>query len=395
MPVHNALHETLITRVFAPMNTDIKIEAATSGLASQFPSSGRVFVQRAVGELRAGRSVFLRSGREGLIVVAAEMLGGTCIADSPVASFEGLGLILPAPRLNHLGIASDTPAHVSLAGLSGSEIDALLIAVNPTLPAIKHRPAARLEAIALELVKRAFLLPAALIRPSENEDLADLVKVEASAVENFHDDAARDLKIAARTKIPLADVADAEIVVFNGGDGLHDQVAIIVGQPDPKLPVLTRLHSACLTGDLFGSLKCDCGEQLRLAVREIMAAGGGVLLYLDQEGRGIGLLNKIRAYSLQELGHDTLDADTILGYGPDERRYGVASAMLKLLGFKSVVLMTNNPDKISALEDYGVKVLGHRRLMGRVNPHNESYLATKAHRAGHLLDTLGLQVAEK
>lgn len=373
------------------MNTDIKIEAAASGLASGFPSAGRVFVQRAIVELRAGRSVLLRSGRDGLIVVAAEKLGGSRIAAGTAAP----SLILPAPRLTCLGVTSDTPAHVSLAGLSGDEIDAMLIAVNPTLPAIEHRPATPLETIALELVKRAFLLPAAVIRPSDSEDHADLVKVDAAAVENFHDDAARDLTIAARTNIPLADVADAEIVVFQGGDGLHDQVAIVVGQPDPKLPVLTRLHSACLTGDLFGSLKCDCGEQLRLAVREITAAGGGVLLYLDQEGRGIGLLNKIRAYSLQKFGHDTLDADAILGYGPDERRYGIASAMLKLLGFNSVVLMTNNPDKIMALEDHGVKVLGHRRLMGRVNPHNEVYLTTKAHRAGHLLDTLGLQVAGK
>src|SRR5690606_33344825 len=117
---------------------------------------------------------------------------------------------------------------------------------------------------------------------------------------------------------------------------LRDQVAVLVGAPDPMQPVLTRLHSACLTGDLFGSLKCDCGDQLRRAVGEMAAEGGGVLLYLDQEGRGIGLLNKMRAYGLQELGHDTLDADAVLGYGPDERRYEVAGAMLALLGFRRI-----------------------------------------------------------
>ena len=122
-------------------------------------------------------------------------------------------------------------------------------------------------------------------------------------------------------------------MVFRGGDGLREQLAIIVGKPDPATPVLTRLHSACLTGDLFASLKCDCGDQLRMAVGEIAAAGSGVLLYLDQEGRGIGLLNKMRAYGLQELGHDTLDADAVLGYGPDEQRYAVAGAMLALLGY--------------------------------------------------------------
>ncbi|MDX2143526.1 MAG: GTP cyclohydrolase II RibA [Rhodospirillaceae bacterium] len=335
----------------------------------------------------------LRAKGDGLIVAAAEMLGGSRLAALHAEGSGAAGLVLPAPRLAHLDLASDTPAHMSLAGLSGAEIDSLLIDVKPVLPKIEQRPARPLEATALELVKRAYLLPAAMVQPSTSEDHLDLAHVDAAAVEHFHDDAARDLAIAARTHIPLADVEDAEIVVFHGGDGLHDQVAIVVGQPDPTRPVLTRLHSACLTGDLLGSLKCDCGEQLRLAVREIAATGGGVLLYLDQEGRGIGLANKIRAYGLQEQGHDTLDADAILGYGPDERRYGVASAMLKLLGYRDIVLLTNNPGKISALADYGIHVLGHRRLMGSVNPHNEVYLTTKAQRAGHLLGKLGLRVA--
>ncbi len=195
--------------------------------------------------------------------------------------------------------------------------------------------------------------------------------------------------IAARTRVPLAEATDAEFVIFRGGDGLHDQVAIVIGEPNPHQPVLTRLHSACLTGDLFASLKCDCGDQLRMAVGEIAAAGSGVLLYLDQEGRGIGLLNKMRAYGLQELGHDTMDADAVLGYGPDERRYSVAGAMLALLGFRRITLMTNNPGKITALEDFGVDVVGHQRILGAVNPHNHNYLKTKARRAGHMLDEIG------
>jgi GTP cyclohydrolase II len=374
------------------MNTDITIVPAASPMARRFPNSGRLSVQRAIVELRVGRPVLLRGERDTLIVGAAEMLGGARIAAWHAAA-GSLGLILPAPRLAHLGIACDTPAHVALAGCSGDDIDAMLIALNPASRTIEHRPAAPLEATALDLVKRAFLLPAVVVELLAGENQADMLAVDAHAVENFHDDSARYLMIAARTHIPLSDVADAEMVVFRGGDGLHDQVAILVGQPDPQQPVLTRLHSACLTGDLFRSLKCDCGDQLRLAVREIAAAGGGVLLYLDQEGRGIGLLNKIRAYGLQELGHDTLDADAVLGYGPDERRYGVACAMLKLLGFQRVELLTNNPGKIAALEGYGVSVVGHRRLMGNVNPHNEVYLTTKARRAGHLLDKLGLRVA--
>jgi GTP cyclohydrolase II len=274
-----------------------------------------------------------------------------------------------------------------------AEIESLLIGVKPMLPKIEERQAGSLESVALDLVKHAYLLPAAIVHTGSRDDHSDLVQVDAIAVQNFHNDSARDLGIATRTQIPLADAENAEIVVFRGGDGLHDQVAIVVGQPKPSQPVLTRLHSACLTGDLLGSLKCDCGEQLRRAVREITASGGGVLLYLDQEGRGIGLVNKIRAYCLQGQGHDTLEADAILGYGPDERRYGVAAAMLKLLGYREILLMTNNPEKISALADYGIRVLGHQRLMGTVNQHNEVYLTTKAQRAGHLLGKLGLRVA--
>ena len=271
----------------------------------------------------------------------------------------------------------------------------MLLAVGPTVPVVPLRPASEVEAAALELVKRAYLLPAAFVLPADAMTNPAMIEVAATAVEGFHELAARDLSIAARTRVPLADTADAEFVVFRGGDGLHDQLAIVVGQPDPDKPALTRLHSACLTGDLFGSLKCDCGDQLRLAISEIASEGAGVLLYLDQEGRGIGLLNKMRAYGLQELGHDTVDADAVLGYGPDERRYEVAGAMLALLGFKKIVLMTNNPGKITALESFGVDVVGHRRLIGPVNPHNHNYLTTKAERAGHMLGEIIRQSGRK
>jgi len=377
-------------------NEDVKIGTVDGDLARWFGNPGRLSVQRAIAELRAGRPVKLVGARNSLTVAAAEMLGGVRIAEWHTATGGAPGLILPAPRLEHLGIMTAGPAYLTLGRLSGDDIDAVLMAVDPKVPAVEHRPADALETAALDLVKRAYLLPAAVVLPATDDSDVAMVEVSPEAVIGFHDQSARDLTIAARTRVPLADAANAEFVVFRGGDGLHDQVAIVVGRPDPQRPVLTRLHSACLTGDLFASLKCDCGDQLRLAVQEIAAAGGGVLLYLDQEGRGIGLLNKMRAYGLQELGHDTLDADAVLGYEPDERRYEVAGSMLALLGFRQVMLMTNNPGKITALENFGVNVVGHRRLIGNVNPHNHNYLSTKAHRAGHLLDGLGRQfVANK
>ena len=169
--------------------------------------------------------------------------------------------------------------------------------------------------------------------------------------------------------------------------GLLEHVALIVGDPAhwPDVPAL-RMHSACLTGDLFGSLRCDCGEQLRSAVSTIGEEGGGILLYLAQEGRGIGLANKLRAYGLQDSGLDTVDADRLLGFGADERRYEVAAAMLADLDIPRVRLMTNNPGKIAALERNGIEIAGREAVHGALNPHNDRYLTAKAERAGHWLD---------
>ena len=337
---------------------------AEEGLASWLGDPGRLSVQRAIGELRAGRPVRLQAGGgKSQIVAAAETMGGERLAEWQEKFNAKPALVLPAPRLRHLGFVATNASHLSLAGLSAADIDAMLFAVSPTLPTIPQRAADVHESIALELVKLAYMLPAAVILPDTSSHDSSLVVVDAKSVENFHDNSAKELSIAARAFVPLAE-AD---------------------QADPSRPVLTRLHSACLTGDLFASLKCDCGDQLRIAISEIAETGGGVLLYLDQEGRGIGFVNKMRAYGLQQLGHDTLEADAVLGYGPDERRYAVASAMLSLLKFPQVILMTNNPEKLKALESFGISVTGHRRLLGSVNPHNLSYLTTKAKNAGHML----------
>jgi GTP cyclohydrolase II len=196
------------------------------------------------------------------------------------------------------------------------------------------------------------------------------------------------LEIVSRARVPLAGDIETTFVVFRAEPGLRDQVAIVVGEPDPDTAVALRLHSACLTGDLFGSLRCDCGDQLRQSVRRLAAEGGGILLYLDQEGRGTGIRNKMRAYALQDEGFDTIDADALLGYGADERRYELAAGMLLRLGFRRVHLLTNNPDKVAALRRAGIDVEGRQPLNGMVTPENRRYLSTKARRAGHLLDEL-------
>jgi GTP cyclohydrolase II len=162
-------------------------------------------------------------------------------------------------------------------------------------------------------------------------------------------------------------------------------LALVIGDPDRRAPVLVRLHSACLTGDVLGSLKCDCGPQLHAALAAIAGhPGGGILLYLQQEGRGIGLINKLRAYALQDQGFDTVDANTRLGFEPDERDFTLAAAMLAQLGVGAVSLLTNNPQKVAGLAAHGLSVTRVAHSMAP-NPHNLAYLDTKRDRQGHLL----------
>jgi GTP cyclohydrolase II len=196
--------------------------------------------------------------------------------------------------------------------------------------------------------------------------------------------AARSLRMVSQTRLPLNDAENTKLLAFRPFDGGHEHFAIVVGEPNTTEPVLIRLHSECFTGDILGSMRCDCGSQLRDAIAAIEAAGSGVLLYLAQEGRGIGLVNKIRAYQLQDAGFDTVDANLQLGFDEDERIYLPAAQMLKLMGINKVKLMTNNPAKLQSLMDHGIDVTERVGLVVAANTHNQGYLQTKAEKAGHL-----------
>jgi len=237
-------------------------------------------------------------------------------------------------------------------------------------------------ASAVKLAKLAGLLPAAIAIKTSGKSS---VEIDAGDIDAYEAESVRTLNIVTRARVPLEGAENTELVAFRAGDGSPEHYAIVIGAPPTNKPVLTRLHSECFTGDLLGSLKCDCGDQLRGAIAAISKAGGGVLLYLAQEGRGIGLINKLRAYRLQDQGFDTIEANERLGFEADERLYGVAAKMLKLLGYKSVRLMTNNPDKVAALKAEGVKVAARVRHAFPENAHNRAYLRTKAQKAGHLL----------
>lgn len=231
---------------------------------------------------------------------------------------------------------------------------------------------------ALALARLAGLLPALwLLEPMRSDP-------KVSVDDILRERQRPSVETVARAKLPLDQMPPSQIVAFRASDDGQEHVALVIGAFGGK-PPLVRLHSECLTGDVFGSLKCDCGPQLREALRIIGDAGGGVLLYLRQEGRGIGLANKVRAYSLQDRGLDTVESNRRLGFADDERDYGHAAAMLRALGITSVRLLTNNPDKVHGLEKAGIEVTERVAHQMPANPHNSDYLATKRKKSGHIL----------
>src|SRR5262249_36261681 len=239
------------------------------------------------------------------------------------------------------------PVALRLDGSEDVEAIQSLAADACPQPAMPAAAAGAEAAAAIELAKLAHRLPAVLMvqtdpsPPSTHTGL--LLRVEADAVGRCRQQLVESLRIAARSRVPLEGAERAQFVVFRDAIG-GSPAAIVVGEPDPARPILVRLHSACLTGDVFFSRRCDCGDQLKLAVTRVKDEGG-IILYLEQEGRGLGLANKMRAYRLQDLGLDTVDANVTLGFEDDERDYRIAARMLQLLGCGRVVLLTNNPMK--------------------------------------------------
>jgi len=249
-------------------------------------------------------------------------------------------------------------------------------------------PGGAIAGAAIELAKYAQRLPALLIGAGNSAAVRrcepPLLAVPAGGVSQYRHASAAALSFASETVIPLSQYS-ARFVVFRDSGG-GTPVAVIVGSPDLRQAVPVRLHSACLTGDVFGSRRCDCGDQLRLAINQLAQQGGGIVLYLEQEGRGLGLVNKIRTYQLQDGGLDTIDANSAIGFEDDERDYGIAIRMLQMLGCTRVRLMTNNPSKLDGLFRGGIDVVGRMPLQGPINADNRRYLAAKATRAGHQLD---------
>ena len=348
--------------------------------------SGNTNVRRAIALLRSGRPVRITGDRD-LTIAAVETTTQELLDLRDPGHRARLmisGNRAAALKLANERDAADPQAPVLVERTPWLDAEAALALADPGRD-LDRPPMGPLQPVAAEsadaaaalmLARCAGLLPALwLLEPIAADpsiSTEEILRQQPS------------VEIAGRAALPIEGLPATQIVAFRASDDGQEHVALLVGAFAGK-PPLVRLHSECLTGDVFGSLKCDCGPQLREALRIIGEAGGGVLLYLRQEGRGIGLINKLRAYRLQDLGFDTVDANNRLGLPTEARDFPVAARMLDLLGVGAIRLMTNNPAKVSALEAAGVRVAQRVAHQLPANPHNERYLATKRDRTGHLL----------
>lgn len=354
-------------------------------------SASDIALARAVDDLRRGEIVRVTDGVRALDLLAAELA-----TPARLAELEKVGpadLLITPERAETLKILNQRaaagaqaiaitrmPWHDLVTSIATADpVDDLATPLKGPFPTRELGPHTRAAEAGLALAKRAALLPALFAAPA-GSPAESRITVDATAVLAWR--RAARLQIVSRARLPLDGAEDTTVIAFRPTDGGPEHLALVIGNPG-ETPLI-RLHSACLTGDVLGSLKCDCGPQLRAAVRRI-AAEGGILLYLQQEGRGIGLLNKLRAYQLQDQGFDTVDANLRLGFAEDERDFDLAAAMLKALDVRKVRLLSNNPLKASALEGQGIEVSELVPHSFGENPHNSRYLETKRDRQGHRL----------
>jgi GTP cyclohydrolase II len=356
----------------------------------------QILVERALSEFRSVRPILITSASDVITALPVDgMTEATLVAfrllSRPVRPF----LLVAARRAHAMGLEASGPTGIAVPDAFGAGDIFSLASATQVNCQFEFVPAGASADAAIQLAKLAQRLPALLIGAGDSVAIRTceppLTTVPAEAVVQYRRASAAALNFAAETTIPLSGFS-GRFVVFRDGSG-GTSLAVIVGSPDLTQPVSVRLHSACLTGDVFGSRRCDCGDQLRLALMQLAEHGGGIVLYLEQEGRGLGLANKIRTYQLQDRGLDTVDANCVIGFDDDERDYGIAVRMLQMLGCTRVRLMTNNPSKLYGLSCAGIDVVGRLPLHGPINADNRRYLAAKATRSGHqlhhVLGTLG------
>ncbi len=353
-------------------------------------------VHRAASELRRGVPVVIGSEAP-LVVLAAETAGRDALKELELLSAVRPVLILAPARaaaILRAPMSADAGAVAVTLPDALHNIEIYQAFADPT--AVQPPARAMLEPVplppladaAIALAKIGRLLPALLAVPLADpaRPIDGLIEVAVADLLDYPSNEVAGLRQIVSANVPLTDAPDSRVVAFRSDGSATEHLAIVIGQPHGRDAPLVRIHSECFTGDLLGSLRCDCGEQLRGAIRRMAQDGAGILLYLAQEGRGIGLVNKLRAYGLQDRGLDTMDANRVLGWAADERNFLVGATMLRLMGIRRVRLLTNNPDKVAAMSVCGIEVAGREPHLFAPNGVNDEYLATKAARFGHMLD---------
>jgi GTP cyclohydrolase II len=349
-------------------------------------------VHRAIADARRGVPVVLAARHPLIIAPAAE---GLRLIDV-LSNGPAMLLLAPSRAAAVLQHEVADQSHAIALKLAHPLIDTetLRRAADPTmeqiLPQFETMAAPEEAQAALALGKLARLLPAMVAAPvkpgwASRKEGADLLTVPAADLLAYPLELAASLMKVAEVPVPLDAARDARLIAFRALDQGIEHMAILVGKPEDEETPLVRIHSECFTGDLLGSLRCDCGPQLQGAIARMAQEGSGAVLYLAQEGRGIGLINKLRAYTMQDRGLDTLDANRALGWEADERNFHIAASMLEELGIKKIRLLTNNPEKVKGLEACGINIVERVRHEFAPNGVNDSYLETKARRFGHLI----------
>ncbi|MEM9148127.1 MAG: GTP cyclohydrolase II [Pseudomonadota bacterium] len=357
-------------------------------------------VSRARADLRIGAPIALVGPAQSALVLAAETVTDARLDDLRALNPAALDLAISNRRAETLRARAydGTLARIEMGPIASADwvhatADPSLDLATPLKGPYRARRegSAMLHALAIHLAKQARTLPAAVLAVWEDPETASRIATtaglsvlsadEATAAE----DAAIKMRPVSAARVPTRFTEAGRVHVFRPDDGAEEHYAVEVGSPARSSAVLARLHSACFTGDVIGSLKCDCGPQLATALDQIAAEGAGVLLYMNQEGRGIGLANKMRAYALQDEGFDTVEANHRLGFEDDERDFRLGAEILKAMGFSAVRLMTNNPSKVAMMEASGVQVAQRVPLRVGETAFNRAYLATKAAKSGHLL----------
>jgi GTP cyclohydrolase II len=353
-----------------------------------------IAAERAVDELRRQMGLLIQEDSERVLAAfPAEFLTQAAFSYFQGLPGVALTLVITGARARSIGVdATDSAVEIDAGSFSFGNIQAIAdpLADKRHLPSVTARSASRAGQQILTLAKQASLLPAMLVAQGDSslrlmEPLSRWIShwITLTDIEHYLNAPLLEVVQTAHARLPTQGGEHGQIFSFRSRHSTSVHLALAIGELAGEKTPLVRIHSSCVTGDILGSLRCDCGDQLQMALDQIGSEGKGLLIYLHQEGRGIGITNKLRAYRLQEQGMDTYEANLMLGFEEDERDFGIAAAILKKLNIGSIRMLTNNPHKMKSLEAQGIKISERIPLVAQRGAHNHAYMDAKAKKSGH------------